>query len=87
MAVRSLCQPLPLRPARRPQGVFGDVASTAVGPDGSVWVLHRGGAVWDSNTFDESNRMRNTQKIAAPCVHRMDPDPGKVLASWGAGAL
>ncbi|KAI8471286.1 MAG: PHM/PNGase F domain-containing protein [Monoraphidium minutum] len=75
-------------PAGDAQGVLGDVTSVAMGPDGKLWALHRGGAVWDDATFDSgTNRLTAPRAVAADVVLQMDPDTGKVLRRWGAGHL
>ncbi|MDA0205044.1 MAG: NHL repeat-containing protein [Acidobacteria bacterium] len=55
-----------------PQGkLVGDVSAVAVGPDGSVWVLHR------PRSLPEQDRAN-----AAPPVLKYDPD-GRFLAGYG----
>ena len=59
------------------QGILGDITSVALGPDGTLWALHRGGAVWDGNTFDPAaNKMRNPTAIPVAVVLQMEADTG-----------
>ncbi len=60
---------------------MGDVASTAIGFDGSLWALHRGGRVWDFNTFDGNNRITYEEPIDSDVVVQMDPETGVLPAS------
>lgn len=63
-----------------PQGVLGDVTSVTLGPDGTLWVLHRGGATWGADTFDvATNKLKNPALIGVDVVLQMDPDTG---ARW-----
>jgi hypothetical protein len=62
------------------QGVYGAVTSVAQGPDGTVWVLTRGGRVWDGNTFDDSTHvMVDKSLIPVPVVHQLHPETGAEL--------
>jgi hypothetical protein len=46
-------------------------------PDGKLWALHRGGVVWDDNTFDFTNKMKKPVPIDVDVVVQMDPDTGE----------
>lgn len=59
------------------QSVLGNVASVAMGPDGTLWALHRGGRVWDEDTFDTSERITEKDPIAVDVVLQMHPDTGR----------
>jgi hypothetical protein len=61
------------------QGVLGNVASVAMGPDGTLWALHRGGRVWDEDTFDTNERITEKDPVAVDVVLQMHPDTGKCL--------
>ncbi|KAF6260690.1 PHM/PNGase F domain-containing protein [Scenedesmus sp. NREL 46B-D3] len=67
------------------KSVLGNVAGVAMGPDGTLWALHRGGRVWDEDTFDVSERITEADPIGVDVVLQMHPDTGKVLRRWGAG--
>ncbi|KAF8067346.1 pam-b [Scenedesmus sp. PABB004] len=91
-AAALLPDPFPLwrppKPADKLNGsatVLGNVASVAVGPDGTLWALHRGGRVWGADTFDAQERMRDPTPIGGDVVVQMHADTGKVLRRWGAG--
>jgi hypothetical protein len=58
------------------QSVLGNVASVTLGPDGSVWALHRGGRVWDENSFDAENRFTGKDPIQVDVVVQMHPATG-----------
>jgi hypothetical protein len=61
-----------------PQGVYGAVTSVAQGPDGTMWVLTRGGRVWDGNTFDDTTHvMVDRSLIPVPVVHQLHPETGE----------
>ncbi|GBF95833.1 peptidyl-glycine alpha-amidating monooxygenase A precursor [Raphidocelis subcapitata] len=78
----------PPGPAEAPEGgkgVLGDVASVALGPDGALWALHRGGAVWDNDSFGPDERLRDPKAIESDVIVQMDPDTGKVLRRFGGG--
>jgi len=53
----------------------------ALGPDGTLWALHRGGAVWGNSTFDFAERMRQPRLIDVDVVVKMDADTGWFC--WG----
>lgn len=56
---------------------MGDVTSTALAPDGTLWLLTRGGAVWGERTFDVvTNKLQDPKPIAADVVMQLDPDTG-----------
>ncbi|WIA13049.1 hypothetical protein OEZ86_006342 [Tetradesmus obliquus] len=89
-AAALLPDPFPLWKPPQPsdaanKSVLGNVASVAMGPDGTLWALHRGGRVWDEDTFDTSERITEKDPIAVDVVLQMHPDTGKVLRRWGAG--
>jgi hypothetical protein len=59
------------------QGVVGNIASVALGPDGTVWVLSRGGRVWDKDSFDASGEhLTAKEPIDANVVMQLQPDTG-----------
>lgn len=58
------------------QSVLGNVASVTLGPDGSVWALHRGGRVWDERSFDAENRFTGKDPIQVDVVVQMHPATG-----------
>jgi hypothetical protein len=62
------------------QGKVGAVASVAVAPDGTVWMLSRGGRVWTGAAFNSDDTIVDTQPIAADVVTQLDPDTGG--AAW-----
>lgn len=57
---------------------LGQVAGVAKGPEGTVWVLHRGGRVWDADSFEAPDFERITYKdpIGEDVVVRLDQDTG-----------
>ena len=58
---------------------FGQVAGVAKGHDGTVWVVHRAGRVWDSGSFEDNGageRTLYTSPIAEPVVYQLDQDSG-----------
>lgn len=59
------------------QGVVGNIASVALGPDGMVWVLSRGGRVWGQKSFDMSNRITDKEPIQSNVVMQLHPDTGE----------
>lgn len=59
------------------QGVVGTMASVAMGPDGTVWVLTRGGRVWTPASFNADNTITDTEPIAADVVMQLHPDTGE----------
>lgn len=69
------------------KGVFGNVASVALGPDGHVWVLSRGGRVWTAESFDKDDHITDKEPIQANVVTELHPDTGKILRQWGAGVF
>jgi hypothetical protein len=64
------------------QSVLGNVAAVAMGPDGTLWALHRGGRVWDEDTFDTSERITEQDPIGVDVVLQMHPDTGR---EWAVG--
>lgn len=58
------------------QGVVGNIASVAMGADGTVWVLSRGGRVWGEGSFDTSNRITHKEPIQSNVVMQLHPDTG-----------
>jgi hypothetical protein len=58
------------------QGVVGNIASVALGPDGTVWVLSRGGRVWDKNSFDAGDHLTAKGPIDSNVVMQLHPDTG-----------
>ncbi len=56
--------------------MLGDVTSVALGPDGTVWALHRAGRVWNMDTFTDDQVIVDTTPIAADVVLQMHPDTG-----------
>jgi hypothetical protein len=91
----------PLRPlgaapaAGNPRGApqLGQVAGVAKGHAGTVWVLHRGGRVWDAQSFEGESLERTTYKepIAEDVVLQLDQETGaqscrKGSPSWRATA-
>ncbi|BDA41933.1 probable peptidyl-glycine alpha-amidating monooxygenase [Coccomyxa sp. Obi] len=77
--------PLPYAPEHT--SGLGQVAGVAKGLAGTVWVLHRGGRIWDATSFEGANYDRITYKepISDAVVVQKDQDTGEVLASFGAG--
>ncbi|KAF6253795.1 hypothetical protein COO60DRAFT_389579 [Scenedesmus sp. NREL 46B-D3] len=67
------------------QSILGAAASVTLGPDGMLWVLYRGGRVWDADSFDADFRYLFHDPIAADIVVQMHPDTGTVLRRWGSG--
>lgn len=65
------------------QGVFGNIASVALGPDGHVWVLSRGGRVWTGKSFDAGEHIIDTEPIQANVVTQLHPDTGVLARSAG----
>jgi hypothetical protein len=67
-------------------GPLGDVASVDLGPDGTLWALHRGSRRWSGSSFDPStNKAADEAAIKEHVVVAMDPDTGAVKQRWGAG--
>lgn len=58
--------------------MLGNAASVAVGPDGTLWALHRGGRVWDEDTFDVNERITEQDPIMVDVVLQMHPDTGEL---------
>jgi len=54
----------------------GNLASVALGPDGTVWVLSRGGRVWGPKSFDDQQHITETEPIASNVVMQLHPDTG-----------
>ena len=61
------------------QPFLGQVAGVCKGTQGSVWVLHRGGRVWDANSFTGNNGevTTYTEPIAEDVVFQIDQDTGR----------
>lgn len=55
---------------------LGQVTSVTLGPDGSLWALHRGDHVWDAQAFDSDNIITYKEPIAQNVVVQMHPDTG-----------
>ncbi len=58
----------------------------------TLWVVHRGPRVWDERTYAPdgerlSDAVLKEGAIAAPTVLQLHKETGRVLRSWGAGAL
>jgi len=58
----------------------------------TLWVVHRGPRVWDERTYAPdgerlSEAVLKEGAIAAPTVVQLHKETGRVLQSWGAGAL
>lgn len=60
---------------------MGNVASVSMGPDGTVWVLTRGGRVWDTKSFDGQEHITATEPIESNVVLQLHPDTGESAAS------
>lgn len=58
------------------QSQLGQVTSVTVGPDGSVWALHRGDHVWDAQAFSADQIITYKTPIAQNVVLQMHPDTG-----------
>ncbi|WIA20351.1 hypothetical protein OEZ85_006182 [Tetradesmus obliquus] len=67
------------------QTILGNAASVTLGPDGMLWVLYRGGRVWDADAFDADFRYLFHDPITTDVVVQMHPDTGTVLRRWGSG--
>jgi hypothetical protein len=65
--------------------VLGDVTSVTLGPDNTLWALHRGGAVWDAATFGDDNKLKAPKPVAADVVVQMDAHTGedRGVGGWG----
>jgi hypothetical protein len=61
------------------QGVVGNIASVSVGPDGSVWVLTRGGRVWRDTSFTPDNRLTDKEPIPSNVVLQLHQDTGACM--------
>lgn len=58
------------------------LSGVTVGTEASaLWLLHRGGRVWDANTFVKGQEgiVADATPIAAPPVLLLEKDSGKVL--------
>jgi hypothetical protein len=58
------------------QTMLGNAASVTLGPDGMLWVLYRGGRVWDADAFDADFRYLFHDPIPTDVVVQMHPDTG-----------
>jgi hypothetical protein len=47
-----------------------------MGPDGTLWVLTRGGRVWDQQSFDTQERLTAKEPIQSNVVLQLHPDTG-----------
>lgn len=66
------------------QGVVGSMTSVAMGCDGTVWVLTRGGRPWLLTSYDlNTNKLLDESPINADVVFQLQPDTG--VAGGGAG--
>lgn len=68
-------------------GPFGDATSVSPGPDGSLWVLYRGSARWQADTFDFNFFITRKTPIPEAVVVQVDPESGSVLRRWGANTF
>lgn len=55
---------------------MGEVASVTLGPDGSLWALHRGDHLWNAQAFDQHEVITYKTPIAQNVVVQMHPDTG-----------
>jgi hypothetical protein len=63
------------------QTFLGNAASVTLGPDGMLWVLYRGGRVWDADSFDADFRYLFHDPIQTDIVVQMHPDTGAAARS------
>ncbi|KAK9800913.1 hypothetical protein WJX73_010392 [Symbiochloris irregularis] len=80
------------RSAATPAGEvsFGQLSGVAKGHNGTLWVLHRGPRIWDSQSFADNGVGERTQYDSAveeDVLLQLDQDTGEVLAKWGKGDL
>jgi hypothetical protein len=49
-----------------------------MGPDGMVWVLTRGGRIWEVDSYDELDQITFKEPIKGPVVFQIHPDTGEI---------
>jgi len=64
---------------------LGQVSAVDVNLDDDPVIFHRGSVVWDANSFDKDNVLREKKVISEDTILTLDADKGKVKASYGSG--
>ena len=68
-----------------PSKKLGQLSAVSFDADGNIVVFHRGGRVWDGNSFLPNNvfNQRELGAITQPTVVVFNTSTGLVLHEWG----